>query len=80
MSVEEIFGLILREYRTTKGLSQEELAHRSNLDRTFISLLERGKRRPTINTIFNIADTLEINAYEIVRRVEIIYKDNSGLR
>ncbi|WP_226603243.1 helix-turn-helix domain-containing protein [Bacillus cereus] len=41
-------------------MSQEELAFNSVLDRTYISLLERGKRKPTISTLFSLASALNI--------------------
>jgi transcriptional regulator with XRE-family HTH domain len=44
VNIEACFGRHLRKIREEKRLSQEELAFRSNLDRTYISLLERGKR------------------------------------
>lgn len=69
MTLEKAFGDVLRELRTKKGLSQESLALESELDRTFISLLERGLRQPSLNTIFQISIALEIQPYEIVKKV-----------
>ncbi|MBB6690021.1 helix-turn-helix transcriptional regulator [Cohnella xylanilytica] len=77
MSIEVIFGQQLRKIREERKLSQEELALRSKLDRTYISLLERGKRRPTLNTIFALAAQLDIAPSEIVRIVETIFRKNS---
>jgi Predicted transcriptional regulator with C-terminal CBS domains len=70
LSIEVIFGQQLRKIREERKLSQEELALRSKLDRTYISLLERGKRRPTLNTIFALAAQLDIAPSEMVRMVE----------
>lgn len=64
-------GQQLRKIREACKLSQEELAFRAKLDRTYISLLERGKRRPTLNTIFSLAEQLNISPSEMVRLVEI---------
>jgi len=69
VTLEKAFGDVLRELRTKKGLSQESLALESELDRTFISLLERGLRQPSLNTIFQISIALEIQPYEIVKKV-----------
>ncbi|HDR8350008.1 TPA: helix-turn-helix transcriptional regulator, partial [Bacillus cereus] len=55
MNLEQAFGHILQRYRLQSRMSQEELSFNSGLDRTYISLLERGKRKPTINTVFAIA-------------------------
>ena len=50
----EIFGKVLREMRDENQISQEKLAEYCDLDRTYISLLERGLRQPTITTIFKL--------------------------
>ncbi|MCP3764089.1 helix-turn-helix domain-containing protein [Domibacillus sp. A3M-37] len=61
MKIEEAFGLVLRKYRKEAKITQEKLAFETKLDRTFISLLERGKRRPTLTTFFIIAKHLKVN-------------------
>lgn len=71
LSLEEAFGQVLKELRKEKGLSQEELAHESGLDRTFISLLERGKRQPSLGTIISIANVLELTASEFIKNIEM---------
>lgn len=60
------FGEKLREARVLKGLSQEALALSLEFDRTYISMLERGKRNPSLFTIYKIADFLEIEASDLV--------------
>ncbi len=67
---EEIFGAILRRVRNEKGLSQERLALDGGLDRTFISLLERGKRQPSLTTLLQLSKVLGVKASEIIREVE----------
>lgn len=66
----EILGEVVRVLRRERGLSQEELAFESDLHRTYISLLERGKRIPGLKTIFQLAMALKVPPSEIVRRVE----------
>ncbi len=68
---EEIFGKILKKIRAEKGFSQEKLALEADLDRTFISLLERGLRQPSLNTLLQISKALDTKASEIVAQVEI---------
>lgn len=70
MDVEVAFGKVIKEFRNNKKISQEELAHICSLDRTFISLLERGKRRPTINTLFSIAKGLEVLPRDLIKKTE----------
>lgn len=70
MEIERAFGEVLKRERNNKSLSQEELAHLSDLDRTYISMLERGKRQPSLKTIFMLASTLDILPSEIMIKVE----------
>lgn len=57
-SVQRAFGEALRQARVSQGLSQQDLALESELDRTYISLLERGLRQPTITTLIALANAL----------------------
>ncbi|MEB9851326.1 helix-turn-helix transcriptional regulator [Bacillus cereus] len=70
MSIEQTFGNVLQEYRLNSKMSQEELAFNSGLDRTYISLLERGKRKPTINTLFALARALKVNPSQLIKELE----------
>ena len=65
MEKEEIFGKIIQEERKAKNISQEKLAKLTGLDRTFISLIENGKRNPTFSTILKICSALEIEPSEL---------------
>jgi transcriptional regulator with XRE-family HTH domain len=60
------FGEKLKKARILKGLSQEALALSLEFDRTYISMLERGKRNPSLFTIYKIAEFLEIDASSLV--------------
>lgn len=70
MEIEQAFGKILREFRKKSSLSQEELAHICELDRTYISLMERGKRKPTITTIFVLAKGLKESPSDLIIETE----------
>jgi transcriptional regulator with XRE-family HTH domain len=59
-TIPEAFGDVLRDCRTRAGITQENLAFRAELDRTYVSLLERGLRQPTLETLFRLAAVLEI--------------------
>jgi transcriptional regulator with XRE-family HTH domain len=63
---EEILGKILQEQRKAKKISQEKLAKLTGLDRTAISLIERGKRSPIFITILKICSALEIKPSELL--------------
>ncbi len=56
----------IRRLRQEKGWSQEELAHEARIHRTYISDLERGVRNPTITIIERLAQTLGVEARELV--------------
>lgn len=68
-----IFGEVLRRYRSTLNVSQEELAFRAGVDRTFVSRIERGIRQPTITTLIGLGLALGVSAAELVREVEAEY-------
>ena len=70
MELETALAVVLRKRRTECGLSQEELAHLCDVDRTYISLLERQKRKPTLNVIFKICETLKIQPSEFIKEIE----------
>ena len=72
--LQKCFGQILRIARTSAGFSQEKLALEVGLDRTYVSLLERGLRTPSLYTLILISDHLNISAASIVADVEAIYK------
>lgn len=66
------FGQVLREVRQAKGISQEMLASAAGLDRSFISLLERGIQSPNLVILLKIAKVLEVSAAELITKTETI--------
>jgi transcriptional regulator with XRE-family HTH domain len=70
MTPEKAFGKVLREIRHERSLSQEELGFESGYHRTYISLLERGRKSPSLNTVFQLAAALGAPPSEILRRTE----------
>ena len=70
MTIEEAFGEVIRELRKEHRISQEKLAEVSNLDRSFISLLECGHKQPSLVTIFQLAKSFKISASKILSLVE----------
>ena len=67
---ERAFGDALREIRKEKGISQEQLALDSGLDRTYVSLIERGVQSPALRTVAKVAGVLGVKSSELVIRME----------
>jgi transcriptional regulator with XRE-family HTH domain len=65
------FGRVVRELRVAKGLSQEQLAERANLHRNFVSLVERGLTKIALDSLYLLADALEMSASELLRLAEV---------
>src|SRR6185437_13752385 len=60
----------VHERREALGISQEELAHRAGLHRTYISDIERGARNPSLKTLSRLADGLEITTSQLIKMGE----------
>jgi len=69
VTLEKAFGQVLRESRKQASFSQEALAFECELDRTYISLLERGLRQPTLKVLFKICSALKIAPPDFVGKV-----------
>ena len=69
-SPKEIFAFHLRRLRTSAGLSQEELADRAGLHRTYISSIERGQRNVSLENIFVLAKALGAQPGELLKSIE----------
>lgn len=70
MEISKAFGEVLKNYRKAKNFSQEELALKADLDRTFISLLERGKRNATIETLYKLSYALDVKPYDFIKSLD----------
>jgi transcriptional regulator with XRE-family HTH domain len=64
------FGRAIRAARTERGLSQERLAFACELDRTYVSGIERGERNPSLTNILKIAAALGLRPAELFARAE----------
>ena len=69
-AIQMAFGKILRKYRLQEKLSQEKLAELANLDRTYISQIERGLKSPSIKTLIALAHALQVKAHILIAEVE----------
>lgn len=70
MEPEVAFGIVLRELRKQRGLSQEVLAHDAGMERNYISLLELGRNSASVKMIFKVAPALGITVTEFMSMVE----------
>ena len=70
MEIREILAHNLKTYRRAQGLSQEELAHRAGIDRTYISSLERCVYAAGIDVVDSLAKVLGVEASDLLKRPE----------
>jgi transcriptional regulator with XRE-family HTH domain len=64
-------GRAIREARLERGISQEELAHRAEMDRSYMSSIERGGQNPGVISIVRIAHSMEMTLAELVIQAEL---------
>lgn len=65
-----IVGKVIQEYRESKGLSQEVVSGLAAIGRTHLSAIERGVRKPTLETFFRICDAMNIKPSELIKIIE----------
>lgn len=65
----EDFSKLLQILRKSRGLSQEKLAEMCELDRTYISMLERGIKNPTLQTLLKLSNALEIRLDQFIAKL-----------
>lgn len=65
-----IVGKVIQRYREEKGLSQEVLSGLADIGRTHLSAIERGVRKPTLETFFRISEALEIRPSVLLAAIE----------
>jgi ribosome-binding protein aMBF1 (putative translation factor) len=71
MEIREVLALNLRKHRRLLGLSQEDLAHRAEIDRTYISSLERCVYAAGIDVVDRLARVLGMEAADLLRKPEV---------
>ena len=72
--MKRIVGQTLARLRRDAGITQEKLAEVAGLERGYISLIERGLRMPTVDTIFRLCRGLKTRPSEMIRAVEELAK------
>ena len=66
----KIVGDVISELRRKKGVSQEVLSGLADIGRTHLSAIERGERKPTLETLYRISCALDIKMSDIVAEIE----------
>ncbi|MBO5212008.1 MAG: helix-turn-helix transcriptional regulator [Clostridia bacterium] len=66
----KIVGKVIQQYRESKSLSQEVVSGLADIGRTHLSAIERGQRKPTLDTLFKIADALNVEPHRLVKQIE----------
>ena len=61
MNLQSLVGQNVRKRRLEMGMSQEELAHKAGLHRTYVGGIERGERNPSLSSLAKIADALDVD-------------------
>ncbi len=70
-------GKAIAKARQDKGITQEVLSGLADIGRTHLSAIERGERKPTLETLWRIAAALDMCPSELVRKVEQEAKNNA---
>ena len=70
IDLKTFLGMAIKTQRASLGISQEELAHRAGLHRTYVSDLERGARNPSIESIEKLAGALQVSVSNLFEGVE----------
>ncbi len=63
-------GSVLQQMRLKVGMTQEELALKAKVDRTYISMLEHNKKSPTLDMLFRLCAAMDIKASTVISKVE----------
>ncbi|MFY7804637.1 MAG: helix-turn-helix domain-containing protein [Limnoraphis robusta] len=74
-NINEALGQVLVKYRAIAKISQEELADRAGIHRTYVSQIERGLKSPTLSVLFQIATSLNTTASVLIAEVEQTLND-----
>lgn len=65
-----VVGKVIADFRKQKGVSQEVLSGLADIGRTHLSAIERGERKPTLETLYRICTALNVKMSDVVREIE----------
>ena len=66
----KIVGEVIADLRKKKGISQEVLSGLPDIGRTHLSAIERGERKPTLETLYRISTAMDIKMSDIIIEIE----------
>ena|SRR6185437_6386638 len=69
------FGRAIYELRIKAALSQEELAFRSDVGRSYVGVLERGEKEPCLGVMFRLAKALDVTLLEVFGLTDRLYRE-----
>lgn len=64
------FGIVISRLRTEKGLSQEQLSGLAGISRSHLALLENGRKTARLDTLWKLAEALDVTADELIIKTE----------
>ena len=69
-----IFGSLAKKYRAKAGMTQEDLAYEAGLSSVYVSLLERGRANPGLETVLSVSGALGVRPEKIVQELYATYR------
>ena len=74
LEMSDAFALVLKKHRTALKLSREALAQKAGLHQTYIGLIERGLRNPSLDAVDTIAEALDVSLSKLIAEAETVRK------
>lgn len=71
MDIKEMIGARLKGIRSSKSMTQEQLSEMVGINPKYLSSIERGKENPTLNTVLNLAEKLDVGLDEMFSGIEV---------
>ena len=71
MDTKQMLGARIKNIRNKKGLTQEQLSEKMEINPKYLSSIERGNENPTLNTLIKLSESLEVDSGEIFSHIQI---------
>ncbi len=73
-----IVGRVIQQYREARGMSQELVSGLAGIGRTHLSAIERGERRPTLETFYKISQAMQVRPSVLLAAIEEAVESSAG--